>query len=123
MIQIGDKTILLAETLILCEGETALIHIPPADPLDVPGKIALTFRRRMPPDRKPGIVNWSVKDGVLIADCVGWESTHTTAMVGPKKVGATASGTPIGAFIAAYMATNGIFNVTIQIMKGGRYAE
>jgi hypothetical protein len=114
MTAVGDKRILMTETLLLRDNEVGKVEVP-IDDTKLPVKIRFLSANKAEPT-----ADWRYADGTLEIDCSGWGSNPLGgAMAGPHRIGDKA-GVPIG-FNFVHHKVGTINQVTLQFYLGGTY--
>lgn len=114
MTAVGDKKILVTETLLLRDNEIGKVEVP-VEETQFPVTIRFVADEQPEPT-----ADWEFKDGTLNIRCSGWgRSPFGGAMVGPHRIG-DKNGVPLG-FNFVHHKVGNINQVTLQFYLGGTY--
>jgi hypothetical protein len=112
MTAVGDKQILITQTLLLRDDEVGKVEVP-VEGEKLPVTIKFLSKKQAEPT-----ADWRYVDGTLNIDCAGWGRAGG-AMVKAHKIG-DKGGVPIG-FNFVHNKVGSINHVTLQFYLGGTY--
>jgi len=123
LIIIGDRTVLLSETVLCPKAETLGLHVSiPGE--DDPWKIVIKFTEtESNPDRKGSkaspSISWVVENDVWRIDFSNWSSALGATLSDPAEIAVSIHGQTLTLLAEVAKLTN-IYRANIQIMIEGK---
>jgi len=115
MLKIGDKEVVMTQTMVIPDGETAFFDFSiNSEPI----QISIVFETNNVPDSERKI-NWKLEDGILRMTFIGWRNSLGTSLIHPAKIGEL-NGQPFG-FNLMHFLVGTVNLVTFQFYIGGTY--